>query len=119
MNRRTRSGPVVSAEHKAKIQSYIDTGISEASRVFGSTPDPFTTLDGYFVQPTIFTDVTNEMRIAREEIFGPVLSVIRFESDKELIQQANDTIYGLAAGIWTQDIRRAHRVARIQPVLFG
>jgi acyl-CoA reductase-like NAD-dependent aldehyde dehydrogenase len=112
MNRRTRSGPVVSAEHKAKIQSYIDTGISEASRAFGSTPDPFTTLDGYFVQPTIFTDVTNEMRIAREEIFGPVLSVIRFESDKELIQQANDTIYGLAAGIWTQDIRRAHRVAR-------
>jgi acyl-CoA reductase-like NAD-dependent aldehyde dehydrogenase len=68
--------------------------------------------NGYFFQPTIFTDVDNQMRVAQEEIFGPVSSVITFKDDEELIQKANDTIYGLSAGIWTRDITRAHRFAR-------
>ena len=74
-------------------------------------PDSEQLKDGYFIEPTIFTRVDNDMRVAREEIFGPVLSVIPFESEEDLIRQANDTSYGLAAGIWTKDIQRAHRVA--------
>src|SRR5439155_16332002 len=68
--------------------------------------------NGYFFQPTIFSEVNNSMRVAQEEIFGPVTSVISFDNDDDLIQQANETIYGLSAGIWTRDITRAHRFAR-------
>ena len=67
--------------------------------------------DGYFIEPILFTRVSNDMRLAREEIFGPVLSVIPFQSEEDLIRQANDTSYGLTAGIWTKDIQKAHRVA--------
>ena len=67
---------------------------------------------GFFFRPTIFSDVNNKMRVAQEEIFGPVVSVISFENEEDLIKQANDTIYGLSAGIWTRDITRAHRFAK-------
>jgi len=67
---------------------------------------------GQFVEPTIFVDVTPDMRVAREEIFGPVLAVIGFEDEAEAIQIANDTIYGLGAGVWTENIGRAHRVSK-------
>src|SRR5207244_11924723 len=67
---------------------------------------------GYFVKPTIFTGVRNDMKIAREEIFGPVVSVIPFKDENDAVLQGNDTAYGLAAGIWTRDVSKAHRVAR-------
>ena len=67
---------------------------------------------GYFFSPTIFSEVKNSMRVAQEEIFGPVVSVISFKDEDDLIKQANDTIYGLSAGIWTRDITRAHRFAK-------
>ena len=67
---------------------------------------------GYFVKPTIFTGVKNDMKIAREEIFGPVVSVIPFKDETDAVLQGNDTLYGLAAGVWTRDVSKAHRVAR-------
>ena len=111
MQRSTRSGPVVSATHRDKVNEYIRIGASEATIAFGANTDPLVDSPGYFVQPTIFTNVQNHMRIAREEIFGPVLSVIQFETDEQLIREANDTIFGLAAGVWTKDVSKAHRIA--------
>jgi (Z)-2-((N-methylformamido)methylene)-5-hydroxybutyrolactone dehydrogenase len=109
----TEMGPVAFKEQLDKVQSYIEVGRQEGAELIygGKRPDSEQLKDGYFIEPTIFTRVDNDMRVAREEIFGPVLSVIPFESEKDLIRQANDTSYGLAAGIWTKDIQKAHRVA--------
>ncbi|MDT4863768.1 Acetaldehyde dehydrogenase 2 [compost metagenome] len=76
----------------------------------GKRPDAAELANGWFVEPTIFADVNNQMRIAREEVFGPVLSIIPFDDEDEAISIANDTPYGLAAGVWTSDIRRAFKV---------
>jgi len=109
----TEMGPVAFEEQLNKVQNYIRAGREEGAELIcgGKRPDTAELKDGYFIEPTIFTQVDNEMQIARDEIFGPVLSVIPFENEEELIRQANDTRYGLAAGIWTKDIQRAHRVA--------
>ncbi|WP_121823152.1 aldehyde dehydrogenase family protein [Halostella salina] len=106
-----RMGPTVSESQQQEVLDYIETGKEEGATVAcgGGVPDDKD--EGYFVEPTVFTDVTNDMTIAREEIFGPVLSVISFEDQEEAIEIANDSPYGLMAGIWTSDLTTAHTVA--------
>ncbi len=109
----TEMGPVAFKEQQEKIKSYISIAQEEGARLVygGKVPTDPELEQGFFIEPTIFTQVENKMHVAQEEIFGPVLSVIPFQTEEEAIQQANETRYGLAAGIWTRDIRRAHRVA--------
>jgi acyl-CoA reductase-like NAD-dependent aldehyde dehydrogenase len=110
---KTRFGPLCNADQHQKVLAYIESGKAEGAKVvLGGERANIGSGKGYFVQPTIFDEVTNQMKIAREEIFGPVLSAIRFKDVDDLIAQANDTIYGLAAGVWTRDIKKAHYIAK-------
>ncbi|MCK0126084.1 aldehyde dehydrogenase family protein [Gelidibacter sp. F2691] len=106
-------GPVVNELQWNKIQDLIQVGIDEGARlVAGGTGRPDGFNKGYYVKPTVFADVTNDMTIGREEIFGPVLSIMKFETEEEAVEVANDTVYGLTNYIQTQDGARANRVAR-------
>jgi (Z)-2-((N-methylformamido)methylene)-5-hydroxybutyrolactone dehydrogenase len=109
----TEMGPVAFPEQQAKIVDYLEIGRREGAALAagGRVPDDPSLAGGCFVEPTIFTGVDNGMRIAREEIFGPVLTVIPFADEEEAVALANDSEFGLAAGVWTTDVRRAHRVA--------
>jgi aldehyde dehydrogenase (NAD+) len=107
-------GPVVNATQWGKIQDLIQKGIDEGARlVAGGTGRPDGFNKGFYVKPTVFADVTNDMTIAREEIFGPVLSIIPFDTEEEAIAIANDTPYGLTNYVQTQDPARANRMARV------
>ncbi|HZY53725.1 MAG TPA: aldehyde dehydrogenase [Reyranella sp.] len=109
----TNIGPVTTTPQYRKILDYMEIAKAEGARVvMGGGPATDKSLPGgQFVEPTIFTDVRPDMRIAREEVFGPVLSIIGFEDEAEAVKLANDTIYGLAAGVWTKDINRALRMS--------
>jgi aldehyde dehydrogenase (NAD+) len=109
----TRLGPLVSATQRDRVRSYIKKGVEEGAKlVTGGAEQPDGLSKGYFVKPTVFGDVRNDMTIAREEIFGPVLSIIGYDDENDAVRIANDTIYGLAGGVWSGDPERAKRVAR-------
>lgn len=109
----TELGPLAFADQLEKVSSYVKIGTDEGAKVLagGKRPDGLE-LPGYFFSPTVLTDVNNDMRVVREEIFGPVAAIMPFEHEDELLSMANDTEYGLAAGVWTQNLARAHRMAR-------
>lgn len=106
-------GAQVSKEHMESILNYIDSAVQEGAKIVagGKRDQNGSNAQGYFVEPTIIANVHNKMKVAQEEIFGPVLCVIPFETEEEVIAMANDTIYGLGAGVWTGDMSKAHRVA--------
>ncbi|MFF1680490.1 aldehyde dehydrogenase family protein [Streptomyces sp. NPDC058256] len=106
-----RIGPVVSAKQRSRVRSYIEKGVAEGARlVVGGPESPRE--QGYFISPTVFADVTPDMTIAQEEIFGPVLSIIRYEDEEEAVRIANGTVYGLAGAVWAAEDAEAVAFAR-------
>ncbi len=110
----TDLGPLISKKQQERVLQYIETGKKEGAKclIGGGKPEESALADGYFVQPTIFADVDNKMTIAQEEIFGPVLSVMRFATEADAVRLANETRYGLAGAVWSKDTEKAMRVAR-------
>lgn len=110
---KTRLGAIVSKEQMETVLSYIEAGKSEGAKLIsGGERGEIGTGKGYFLKPTIFDDVQPEMRIAQEEIFGPVLATIRFDGIEDAVRKGNQTVYGLAAAVWTRDVSKAHRIVR-------
>ncbi|MCC7382142.1 MAG: aldehyde dehydrogenase family protein [Deltaproteobacteria bacterium] len=114
LDEHTELGPMITEDHLRRVLAFVDLGRKEGARVVagGVRDGEGRKANGFYVKPTVLMDVTPTMRVAREEIFGPVLSILRFKSEDEAIEIANGTDYGLAAGVWTSDLACAHRVAR-------
>ena len=109
----TKCGPMISKSQYEKVRNYIQSGIDEgATLIAGGLEHPIGLEDGFFVKPTAFIDVTCDMKIAREEIFGPVLCIITYENVEDAIRIANDSEYGLSGGIWSEDVEKAKMIAR-------
>jgi acyl-CoA reductase-like NAD-dependent aldehyde dehydrogenase len=109
----TRLGPLVSDVQRERVRGYIRKGVEEGAKLVTGGEEPPEGLEhGFYVRPTVFSDVRNDMTIAQEEIFGPVLSIIPYDSEDEAVRIANDSIYGLAGGVWSGDPARAEGVAR-------
>ncbi|WP_055555675.1 aldehyde dehydrogenase family protein, partial [Streptomyces kanamyceticus] len=106
-----RIGPVVNAKQQARVRGYIEKGVEEGARIVAGGPES-PQEQGYYVQPTVFADVTPEMTIAQEEIFGPVVSLIRYEDEEDALRIANGTVYGLAGAVWAADDAEAIAFAR-------
>ncbi|MET3182022.1 UNVERIFIED_ORG: betaine-aldehyde dehydrogenase [Variovorax guangxiensis] len=111
---RTQMGPLITAKHREGIERYVDLGVSEGGRIRtgGVRPHGDGYDRGYFYKPTILEGLTNSARISQEEIFGPVLVAMPFDSEEELVAQANDSVYALAAGVWSRDFKRAWKLGR-------
>ena len=108
MDEATSFGPMVSERQLEIVEGYIKKGVAEGANLVAGGQR--IARDGFYIQPTVFADVTDDMTIAREEIFGPVMAVLDFEDEDEAIARANDTPFGLSAGVFTQNLARAHRV---------
>ncbi|ANJ58482.1 aldehyde dehydrogenase [Pseudomonas silesiensis] len=108
----TNVGALVDTQHLSSVLGYIQTGQAEGAKLVAGGKRTLEETGGVYVEPTIFDGVSNTMKIAREEIFGPVLSVIAFDDVEEAVHIANDSVYGLAAAVWTSNLSRAHRVAK-------
>jgi aminomuconate-semialdehyde/2-hydroxymuconate-6-semialdehyde dehydrogenase len=111
---RTTTGPLISAAHRAKVLRYLRLAEESGAQVRtgGDVPDmPDALSGGWWLQPTLWTGLTNADRVMRDEVFGPVAGLIPFDDEDEAVRLANDTEYGLAAAVWTSDLRRGHRVA--------
>jgi len=108
----TRIGSMIERQHLDKVLGYIEAGRGEGAKLALGGGQALAETGGYFVEPTVFDDVRNDMKIAREEIFGPVLSTIVFEDEDQAVALANDTNFGLAASLYTDNVHTAHRVAR-------
>jgi geranial dehydrogenase len=111
MDRATQIGPLGSAVHRDRVEGYLAKGKTEGKLIAGGGR-PKNQARGWFVQPTVFADVSNNAVIAQEEIFGPVLSIIRYRTEDEAVQIANDSAYGLGGSVWSADPVRATNVAR-------
>jgi acyl-CoA reductase-like NAD-dependent aldehyde dehydrogenase len=110
---KTRMGAIVSQEQMQTVLSYIEAGKKEGAKLIsGGNRVSVNGGKGYFIEPTIFGDVKNEMKIAQEEIFGPVLATLAFDDVDQVVAQANQNPYGLAAAVWTRDVKKAHTVSR-------
>ncbi|SDP95374.1 aldehyde dehydrogenase family protein [Lentzea jiangxiensis] len=110
----TESGPLVSEEHRAKVESYVEVARQEGAtlRAGGERPGEPELQNGFFFRPTVYADCTSDMRLVRDETFGPIITAERFETEQEAVGLGNDTEYGLAGGVWSQDLDKAQRVAK-------